>query len=145
MIQKVLRFLKTYWLCFLLCGIIVSGFYFSFEYRDLYQTGSEDAWLRFDLFDLFWIFGVPIGSFLYGCMTYAGTKKVWIPLLIVCFVTFSSIIFAFSWKIALFFVAISSVFSLIGTGLAAFVVRFCQAWKEAWKDDPKVEPIDETD
>ena len=142
--QKAFRFFKTYRFCFLLCGIIEAVVFGVFACLKYLLANGNHSTKGYALCLI--LIGVPLCSILYGFATYIKVKKVWIPLLIYFSVSFVLYFFFFFGPgMTLPMTTIYSLCSLIGTGLAAFVAWFCQAWKEAWKDDPKVEPIDETD
>ena len=47
--NRVLSFLKKYWLCILLSVIMVIGMFLSTVYADLYESGR--GYIRFDLQD----------------------------------------------------------------------------------------------
>jgi hypothetical protein len=78
--NRVLNFLKKYWLCFLFSVIMTIGIYVSTCYAHLYESGH--GMIRFNLRDLYLIFGLPLLSLIYGCLSYIKTKRVLLPQLI---------------------------------------------------------------
>lgn len=125
MVKSFLNFLKNYWFCFLLSVIMVIGVYLSARYASLYKTGNDGDMIRFDLGDLFLIFGLPLYSLIYGCISYTILKKVWGPQLILFAMTylyFSTYgIDAFFWVGTYICSVYPTIFSLIGTGITKFV------------------------
>ena len=73
MINRFLNFLRRYWICILLSVIMVIGISLSTRYANLYESGS--GMIRFDLRELYLIFGLPLYSLIYGCLSYIKTKK----------------------------------------------------------------------
>lgn len=134
--KKVLNFLRKYWICFLMSGIMVAGISLSTHYADLYEIGS--GMLRFDLMDLYLIYGIPTISFLHGCLSFAILKKMWVPLLIIYTVTcvyFFAVALIPSgewdaWLNVLLFALIPTLFSLIGAQPALFVHTVVREFKE---------------
>ena len=123
------NFLTKYWLCILLSVILVMGIYLSSRYADLYETGSASDTIRFSLGDLYLIYGIPLYSLIYGCLSYIILKKVWIPQMILYFTTctyfFGTNLIVYkevdNWKNILVFSILPVLFSLIGTAITAFV------------------------
>ena len=131
--NKFSNFLRKYWLCFLLSVIMVLGVILSTHYADLYETGSDSDMIRFDLRELYLIYVMPLYSLVYGCLSYAVLKKVWIPQLILFAIGFIYWfrygIEALVWEGTYIFSAVPVVFSLIGTGIAIFVCYIIQSVK----------------
>ena len=71
--KKFLQFLEKYWFCILLSAIMVIGLFLSTFFADLYECGR--GYIRFDLREMYLIFGLPIYSLIYGCLSYIKTKK----------------------------------------------------------------------
>ena len=103
-------------LCYLISIIMVIGISLSDIYADLYKTGSSGDMIRFDLGDLYLIFGIPLYSFVYGCISYIILKKAWLPQLILFGVMyiywFIYGIEALFWQGTYIFSAVSVLFSL---------------------------------
>ena len=53
---------------------MVIGMFLSTIYADLYKSGSESDMIRFNLKDLYLVYGLPLYSLIYGCLTYIKTK-----------------------------------------------------------------------
>ena len=123
--NRSLSFLKKYWFCFLLSVIMIVGIYLSSRYAYLYETGSASDTIRFSLGDLYLIYGMPLYSLIYGCLSYIILKKVWIPQMIlgvVCFLYwFEFDIKALAWPGTYIWSAVPVFFSLIGTAITAFI------------------------
>ena len=83
-----LKLLRRYSFCLLLSVLMFIGVYLSTYYAESYKIGSD--MLTFDLSLLFVIYVIPIFSFIYGSLSYVKIKKVWVPQLIIYFVTFIS-------------------------------------------------------
>ena len=135
--RKFLSFLRKYWFCFLLSAIILIGLTLSIRYADLYQTGTEDDMIRFNLYDLYLIYGIPLCSFVYGCLTYIILKKVWIQQLIL-FATFFIHWFIYGiealfWEGTYIISAVPVFFSLVGASITAVVCYIVKSAKE-YKD-----------
>ena len=128
------RFLRNYWLCILLSVIMFVGMFLSTVYADLYKTGSDTDMIRFDLQDLYLIFGLPLYSLIYGCLSYIKTKKIWLPQLILCIVTFlywfRFDINTLAWAGTFIWSAYPVIFSLIGTTITIFVFYIIKSMKE---------------
>ncbi len=138
--NRFLSFLKKYWFCFLLSTIMVIGIHLSIHYADLYETGSVDDMIRFDLGDLYLIFGLPLYSFVYGCLSYTILKKAWLPQLILFGVTFIHWfiygIEALFWGGTYIFSAVPVLFSLIGTWITSFIYKMVKSIKENKNQKP---------
>ncbi len=130
--NRFLSFLRKYWFCFLLSIIMVIGISLSSRYANLYESGS--GMIRFDLRELYLIFGLPLYSLIYGCLSYIKTKKIWFPHLILCIVTFlfwfRFDIKALAWAGTFIWTAYPVIFSLIGVGITAFICEIIKAIKE---------------
>ena len=128
------RFLRNYWLCILLSVIMFVGMFLSTVYADLYKTGSDTDMIRFDLQDLYLIFGLPLYSLIYGCLSYIKTKKIWLPQLILCIVTFlywfRFDINTLAWAGTFIWSAYPVIFSLIGASITALIYFLIKAMKE---------------
>ena len=129
--NRFLNFLRKYWLCVLLSVIMVIGSFLSTIFAHIYKSGDEGDMIRFNLRDLYFVVILPLYSLVYGGLSYAKTKKVWIPQLIllttslVYWVVFEKIgPWTFIWP------ALSVVFALVGTGVMAFVYVFIKAIKD---------------
>ena len=83
--NRIFNFLRKYWLCFLLSVLMVVGMALSTIYKDVYEIG--DGMIRFDLQALYLIYGIPLFSLIYGCLTYLKTKKTWLPQLVLYAIT----------------------------------------------------------
>ena len=118
-----LNFFKKYWFCFLLSVIMVIGLSLSTIFADLYESGR--GIIRFDLRELYLIFGLPLYSLIYGCLSYIKVKKIWIPQLILCIVAFlywfRFDITELTWPGTYIWSVYPTIFSLIGTGITKFV------------------------
>ena len=134
MINRFLNFLRRYWICILLSVIMVIGLHLSSRYADLYETGSAGDMIRFDLYDLYIVYAMPLYSLIYGCLSYIKTKKIWFPHLILCIVTFlfwfRFDIKALAWAGTFIWTAYPIIFSLIGTAITAFIFHMIKSAKE---------------
>ena len=123
--NRFLSFLRKYWFCLLLSIIMVIGIHLSTRYADVYKTGNVGDMIRFDLGDLYLIFGLPLYSFVYGCLSYTILKKAWLPQLILFGVTFIHWfiygIEALFWEGTYILSAVPVIFSLIGTGITSLI------------------------
>ena len=123
--NRFLSFLRKYWFCLLLSIIMVIGIHLSTRYADVYKTGNVGDMIRFDLGDLYLIFGLPLYSFVYGCLSYTILKKAWLPQLIFFGVTFIHWfiygIEALFWEGTYILSAVPVIFSLIGTGITSLI------------------------
>ena len=130
--NRFLSFLRRYWICILLSVIMVIGISLSTRYANLYESGS--GMIRFDLRELYLIFGLPLYSLIYGCLSYIKTKKIWFPHLILCIVTFlfwfRFDIKALAWAGTFIWTAYPIIFSLIGTAITAFIFHMIKSAKE---------------
>ena len=96
---------------------------------------SRDALGPNRIYDLYLVFLLPIFNFLYGCVAYIITKKIWFPQLIL-FV--SSFVFLIIFNIHMLFngmalSVVSIIFSLIGTGITAFICWIIREIKGTYK------------
>ena len=132
--NRFLSFLKRYRFCFLLSIIMVTGIPLSTLFADLYKTGSSGDMIRFDLRELYLVFGLPLYSFVYGCLSYTILKKAWLPQLILFGVAFLYWfiygIEALFWQGTYIFSAVPVIFSLIGTGIASFIYTIIKSIKK---------------
>lgn len=132
--NRFLNFLRRYWLCILLSIIMVIGVSLSTRYANLYKSGNDNSMIRFDLRDLYLVFGLPLYSLIYGCLSYIKTKKIWFPHLILCTVTFlfwfRFDIKALAWAGTFIWSAYPVIFSLIGTTITAFICYIIKSMKE---------------
>lgn len=132
--NKTRKFLRKYWLCFLLSVLMVVGMLLSTVYKDVYESGSE--MIRFNLQDVYLIFGIPLVSFIYGCLSYLNTKKTWIPQLIIysitCIYFFATNFIMYKELNAgvLWFSLFPVIFSLLGTGITAFIYYVVKSIRE---------------
>lgn len=130
--NRFLNFLKKYLLCILLSVIMVVGISLSTRYAELYKTGSDGSMIRFDLRDLYLVFGLPLYSLTYGCLSYIKTKRIWLPQLILCFVSFLYW-FRFITTLAagtFIWMVYPVIFSLIGASITAFICYVRKQMKE---------------
>ena len=130
--NRFLNFLKKYWLCILLSVIMVVGISLSTRYAELFKTGSDGSMIRFDLRDLYLVFGLPLYSLTYGCLSYIKTKRIWLPQLILCFVSFLYW-FRFITTLAagtFIWMVYPVIFSLIGASITAFICYVRKQMKE---------------
>ena len=132
--NRFLIFFRKYWFCFLLSIIMVIGIHLSTRYADVYKTGNVGDMIRFDLGDLYLIFGLPLYSFVYGCLSYTILKKAWLPQLILFGVTFIHWfiygIEALFWEGTYILSVVPVIFSLIGTGIASFIYTIIKSIKK---------------
>ena len=133
--KKFLQFLKKYRLCILLSSIIIIGMFLATVYADLYKSGG---YIRFNSQAWYLIFGLPIFSLIYGCLSYLKMKKVLIPnsilYVIVCiyFLITNSIIYKASAWVIIFIVSVYPViFSLIGVGITVFIRRLIKVIQQS--------------
>ena len=129
--NRFLNFLRKYWLCVLLSVIMVIGSFLSTIFAHIYKSGDEGDMIRFNLRDLYFVVILPLYSLVYGGLSYAKTKKVWIPQLILLTTSLVYWIFfetigpwTFIWPV------LSVIFALAGTGVLAFVHVFIKAIKD---------------
>ena len=82
--NRILKFLKTYWWCFLLGILLVAGL----RIVDFFcgETVVSDGFLKFTVTDCYLMYVMPLFSVFYGIITCVFLKKVWMPNLIL-FVT----------------------------------------------------------
>lgn len=127
-----LNFLRKYWLCVLLSVIMVIGLSLSTVFADLYESGR--GYIRFDLRELYLIFGLPLYSLIYGCLSYIKTKRIWVPQLILCIAAFlywfRFDINALAWEGTFIWSACPVIFSLIGASITAFIYYIIKSTKE---------------
>lgn len=130
--NRFLNFLQKYWLCILLSVIMVTGLSLSTVFADLYESGR--GYIRFDLRELYLIFGLPVYSLIYGCLTYIKTKNRWFPLLILGVVGFlywfRFDIKELAWPGTYIWSAYPVAFSLFGTGMTSLIYKMVKAIKE---------------
>ena len=132
-----LKLLRRYSFCLLLSVLMFIGVYLSTYYAESYKIGSD--MLTFDLSLLFVIYVIPIFSFIYGSLSYVKIKKVWVPQLIIYFVTFISYFNTNlimekeidAWKNILIFSVYPVIFSLIGTSITALIYKIIKAIKQS--------------
>ena len=134
--NRFLNFLRKYWLCISLSAFMVMGIALSTRYANLYKSGSANSMIRFNLRDLYIIFGLPLYSLIYGCLSYIKTKRIWIPQFILCVSSFLYwlILDVYALAIAgagtLIWSAYPVIFSLIGASITAFVYYIIKSIKE---------------
>ena len=130
--NRFLNFLKKYWLCILLSVIMVIGLSLSTTFADLYESGR--GYIRFDLRELCLVFGLPLYSSIYGCLTYIKTKNRWFPLLILGVVNFlywfRFDIKELAWLGTYIWSVVPVLFALIGTGITAFIYNIIKSMKK---------------
>ena len=130
------RFLRKYWLCILLSILMSIGIFLSTYYAESYIIGSD--MIRLDLSLLYIIYFMPTYSLIYGSLSYINTKKVWVPQQILYFITAISYFCTNliidkeidAWKSILVFSVYPVVFSLIGTGITAFIYNIIKSMKK---------------
>ena len=130
-----LKLLQKYLFCLLLSVPMGIGIFLSTYYAESYKIGSE--MIRLDLATLYILYVIPIYSLIYGSLSYVKIKKVWVPQLILYFITAISYFFINliidreidAWKNIMFFSIYPVTFSLIGVGITAFIYKiicFCR-------------------
>ena len=106
--------------------------FLSTVYADLYETGG--GYIQFDLEELYLIFGLPLYSSIYGCLSYIKVKKIWLPQLILFLVAFlywfRFDINALAWAGTFIWSIYPVIFSLIGASLTAFIYKIINSIKE---------------
>ena len=134
--NRFLNFLKKYWLCILLSVIMVIGISLSTRYANLHESGSAGSMIQFNLRDLYLIFGLPLYSLIYGCLSYIKTKRIWIPQFVICVSSFLYWLIldvnalAIAWAGTFIWSAYPVIFSLIGTLITAYIFYIIKAMKE---------------
>ncbi len=133
--NRFLKFFKKYRFCFLLSAIIVGGVPLSSLFADLYEHGGP--MIRFNFHDDYLIFIMPLFSLIYGCLSYAILKKAWLQQLILFVIAF---IYWFGfdmkkleWLGTYIWSFLPLIFSLIGTGITAFICWIIREMKETYK------------
>ena len=130
--NRFLNFLKKYWLCILLSVIMVIGLSLSTTFADLYESGR--GYIRFDLRELCLVFGLPLYSLIYGCLSYIKIKGIWVPQFILCIITFlywfRFDIKALAWAGTFIWSVYPVIFSLIGASITAFIYYIIKSMKE---------------
>lgn len=130
--NRVLNFSRKYWLCILLSILMVVGISLSTRYADLYESG--EGYIRFDLRELYLIFGLPLYSLIYGCLSYIKAKSLWFPQLILFLVAFlywfKFDINALAWAGTFIWSVYPVIFSLIGASITAFIYYTIKSSKE---------------
>ncbi len=125
-------FLRKYWLCIMLSVIMAFSMFLSTVFADLYVSGK--GYIRFDLGELFLIFGLPLYSLIYGCLSYIKVQKIWLPQLILFLVAFlywfRFDMNALAWAGTFIWSAYPVIFSLIGTVITAFICYIIKSSKE---------------
>ena len=113
---------------------MVIGLSLSTTFADLYESGR--GYIRFNLRELCLVFGLPLYSIIYGCLSYIKTKRIWIPQFILCVSSFLYwlILDVYALAIAgagtLIWSAYPVIFSLIGASITAFVYYIIKSIKE---------------
>ena len=131
-----LKLLQKYLFCLLLSVPMGIGIFLSTYYAESYKIGSE--MIRLDLATLYILYVIPIYSLIYGSLSYVKIKKVWVPQLILYFITAISYFFINliidreidAWKNIMFFSIYPVTFSLIGVGITAFSYKIIKSMKE---------------
>ena len=133
--NRLLKFSRKYWFCILLSVIMAFSMFLSTVFADLYLSGKGD--IRFDLRELFLIFGLPLYSLIYGCLSYIKVKKIWIPQLILFLVTFlywfRFDIKELAWPGTYIWSVVPVLFSLFGSAITAFILYIIKSMKEVYK------------
>lgn len=137
--RKVSEMFRKYRLCFALNAILVIGIFLITIFADEYHFGG--GMLRIDLRVMYLILGIPLCGFLYGFITYAKLKKLWIPLLILVAINFVYWL-VFDMYVnngvgAVILSVLHGVFSLLGTGICAFVCYLAKSIKEVKSEYPE--------
>lgn len=134
--NRFLKLLQKYLFCLLLSILMGIGIFLSTYYAESYKIGSD--MIRLDLSSLYIIYFIPTYSLIYGSLSYVKIKKVWVPQIILYFITAISY-FGINliidkeidaWKNILVFSVYPVIFSLIGTGIASFIYNIIKAIKK---------------
>ncbi len=129
--NRFLNFGKKYLLCFLLSVLMVIGISLSNHYADSYESGSEGDMIRFDLSELYLIYVLPLYSLIYGGLSYAVSRRVWIPQLILCAINFlywfRFDLKAFAWEGTYIWSIYPVVFSLVGSSIVALICKLIKS------------------
>ena len=134
--NRFLKLLQKYLFCLLLSVLMGIGIFLSTYYAESYKIGSD--MIRLDLSSLYIIYFIPTYSLIYGSLSYVKIKKVWVPQIILYFITAISY-FGINliidkeidaWKNILVFSIYPVIFSLIGTGITAFICYIIKSIKE---------------
>ena len=128
--NRFLSFFRTYRLCLLLSLIMVWGIFVSTNNADLFELGL----LNFR--GTYLILGLSILSLIYGSVSYIKTRRIWIPQLILCFVSFlywfQFDITTLAWAGTYMWAVYPVIFSIIGASLTAFICFVRRQMKETW-------------
>ena len=126
-------FIKKYWLCFLLSVIMILGMYLSDYYSDLYISGRGT--IRMGLGGLYLLLIVPLYTFIYGCVSFAILKKIWVPQFVLyVIVFFYGLIFDIDYPDLggpLMWAVYPIIFSLVGTAITALTYKIIKAIKQS--------------
>jgi hypothetical protein len=99
---------------------------------------SRDALGPFRTYDFYLICFLPIFSFIYGCIMYIIAKNIFVSnavLTVIYFIYFSvsylkELVFSIDYLYSiLFFTLFPIIFSMIGSGIAAFIYRVIKSLK----------------
>ena len=127
--NRFLNFLRKYWFCFLLSVIMVVGIFLTTVYADLYETRGG-----LDLEEAYLVLGLPLYSLIYGCLSYIKTKRIWIPQLVLCGISFLYWfrygMGALFWEGTYIWSMYPVIFSLIGASITAFICYIIKSIKE---------------
>lgn len=130
--NRFLNFLRKYWLCILFSVIMIIGVSVSTYCANLYESGR--GYIRFDLRELCLVFGLPVYSIIYGCLSYIKTKRIWVPQFILCIITFlywfRFDINELAWAGTFIWSAYPVIFSLIGTGITSLIYKMVKSIKK---------------
>lgn len=134
--NRFLKLLQRYLFCLLLSMLMGIGIFLSAYYAKSYKIGSD--MITLDLSSLYTIYFIPIYSLIYGSLSYVKVKKVWIPQLILYFITTISYFVlnliinkdVDAWKNILIFSVYPVIFSLIGTGITSFIYNIIKSIKK---------------
>ena len=117
--NRFLNFLKKYRLCLLLSLIMVWGIFVSTNNADLFELG------RLNFRETYLILGLSILSLIYGSVSYIKTRRIWIPQLILCFVSFlywfKFDITTLAWAGTFIWTVYPVIFSIFGASITAFI------------------------
>ena len=121
--NRFLIFLTKYLICFVLSVIMVIGVSLSTRYANVYE--SNQGVIRFDLREIYLVFGIPLYALMYGGLSFIKTRRVWIPQTILCIVAFlywfRFDINALAWAGTFIWSVYPVIFSMIGTLITALI------------------------
>jgi len=134
--KTILNFFQKYRVCIKIDLLILIGFVVATIFRNAVITGSN--MVSFNLFDLYFIFGLPLLSAIYGSISYGSLKEVWVPQLILYLgvnVSFIITELIVDKEIgSIFAVLLLSVYPVIFSLIGTFIAVLIKAGKEAWRE-----------